>query len=183
MREQEFWELKFSVEVSTLYHNRRRGTLSTVVRLIRMITLASAVIALITAFNPLSFSSSAATNIVAVFSILIAAVSLLDLVENYSGRAERHEELYRQFKELQAQIERYSSEPEKHISELKAQAQAIRVDEPPTLWAIYARCWNQAIEHHAAERPGYYRKISWWRGLLGNLIQFDPQDFPAVHSA
>jgi hypothetical protein len=176
----EFWELRFSVEVSALYHNRRRGTLWTIVRSIRMITFASAVISLVTAFNPLNFNSWTAAIIVAVVSILIGVVSLLDLVENYSGRAQRHEELYKRFKELQARIEQYSGKPEEYLPALRAQAQAIRVDEPPVLWAIYSRCWNQAIEHHQAERRGYYRKISWWRGLLGGFVQFDPRDFPAV---
>lgn len=180
MRDQEFWELRFSVEVSALYHNRRRSTLWTVVRVTRMITLGGAIIALLTAFNPLSFNSWLTLLIVGIVSVLIAIASLLDLVENFSGRAQIHEELYKRFKELQARIERSSNEPEKNLPELRAEAQAIRVDEPPVLWVIYARCWNQAIEHHQAERAGYYRKISWWRGLLGGLIQFDPRNFPAV---
>jgi hypothetical protein len=47
-------------------------------------------------------------------------------------------------------------------------------------WAVYARAWNQVIEHHSAERAGYYRKISLWRGVLGNFIHFNPQNFPAI---
>jgi hypothetical protein len=186
MNSQDFWDLRFGVEVSALYHDRRRGTLWTIVRTIRTITLVGAVIALVTAFNPLNFKSWLASTIVAAVSILIAVVSLVDLVENYSGRAERHETLYRRFKELQAEIEKYSAELDsaeldKHIADLNSKAQLIRVDEPPTLWAIYAQAWNQAIEHHSAERKGYYRKITWWQRLLGSLIKFNPQDFPAVH--
>jgi hypothetical protein len=85
----------------------------------------------------------------------------------------RHETLYQRFKlyrrrstHLQAQIERYSAEPEKHLAEWQAEAQTIRIDEPPTRWAIYAKSWNQTIERHAVERKGYYRQIKWWQNLL-----------------
>jgi hypothetical protein len=183
MDEGELWELEFSIEVSTLYHDWRRSALWATVRWIRIITLGSAVVALVTAFSPPHLDSSWALTTVAVVSILIAVVTLLDLVENFSGGAHRHEELYRRFKKLQADIARHRAEAEKYIAEWQAEAQSIRVDEPPTLWAIYARCWNQVIEHHATERRGYYRQIAWWRYLLGWLIAFNPQDFPAVSRA
>jgi hypothetical protein len=179
MMNEDYWELKFSVEVSTLYHDWRRSSLWATVRWVRIITLASAVIALVTAFSPPHLDRLASI-IVAVVSILIAVVTLLDLVENFSGGAHRHEELYRRFKRLQVEMERYSAEADRHLEEWHAEAQSVRVDEPPTLWAVYARCWNQAIEHHATERRGYYRQIASWRAMLGWLISFNPQDFPAI---
>jgi hypothetical protein len=180
MDESELWNLKWAVETSARYHDWRRSRLWTIVRFIRMVTLVSAVAALVTAFSPLHLDSWSASIIVGLVSILIAFVNLLDLVENFTGSAQRHETLYKRFKELQAQIERYSAEPEKHIAEWQAEAQIIRIDEPPTLWAVYARSWNQTIDRYAVDRKGYYRKVRLWQRILGELIHFSPQDFPAV---
>jgi hypothetical protein len=176
----EYWELLYSVEVSALYHDWRRSFLWTVVRTVRGITLSGAIIVLITAL--VDVHAKAAVGIIAGVSILSAIVSLWDLVENFSQSAQLHERLYQQFKKLQAQVRLASDAPEK-IKELYSEADSIRVDEPPTLWAVYARAWNQVIEHHSAERPGYYREVSPWRSLLGNFVHFNPQNFPAISGA
>jgi hypothetical protein len=180
MDDLELWNLRWSVETSARYHDWRRTSLSTVVRLVRLVTLTGAIVALVTAFSSYHLDTLWASIIVGAFSVLIAVVNLLDLVENFTGTAQRHETLYQRFKHLQAEIERYSAEPEKHLAEWRAEAQTIRIDEPPTLWAIYAKSWNQTIERYAVERKGYYRQISWWQSLLGHVRHFTPQDFPAA---
>lgn len=174
----DYWDLKFSVEVSAMYHDWRRGSLWFLVQSVKAITLAGVVATLLTAFIATSLNA-ATTGVIASISSVIGIITLMDLIWNFSARAQLHDQLYQRFKALQAEIERSSKTPEVW-PELSAKAQAIRVDEPPTLWAIYAQCWNQAIEHHAAERRGYYRKIAGWRRALGSLVRFDPQDFPAV---
>jgi hypothetical protein len=176
----ELWNLRWSVETSARYHDWRRSRLWFIVRTVRMTTLGGAVVVLVTALNPALLGTGPVSLIVALASILIAVVSLLDLVLNFSGSAQRHEELYRRFKELQADIERFGFEPEKHIAEWEAKAQTIRIDEPPTLWAVYASSWNQTIERYSSERKGYYRKIAWWQRLLSGFLHFTPQDFPPV---
>jgi hypothetical protein len=183
MDAREFWELRFSVEVSARYHDWRRATMLTIIRMIRGITFFSAIITLATAFNPVHMSSSAGAYLVAMLATLIACVNLLDLIADFSGAAERHEVLYKRFQSLLAEISRHEPEWEKYVSEWRAEAQSIRVDEPPTLWVIYARSWNQTIERHGAERKGYYRRITWVQGLFGWLIHFSPQDFPAIDAS
>jgi hypothetical protein len=177
MNSREFWDLEFSVEVSTLYHDWRRASLWSIVEAIKAITLVGAIIA----FVSLNFNSQLATLIIALASAFIAVVTIVDLVWRFSWRAERHETLYKRFKELQAEIEqmRISADDEKSIAGLNSKAQQIRVDEPPTLWAVYAKAWNQAIEHHRIDET-YYRHIAPWRRLLGKIVKFDPQDFPIV---
>lgn len=142
MEETNFWELKFEIEVSARYHDWRRATMLTIVRAIRGITFISAVITLATAFNPLNFSSSIETWLIASLAILISCVNLLDLIADFSGAAERHEVLYKRFQELISQIARRDAEWQKYIAEWRAEAQSIRIGEPPTLWAIYAKSWN-----------------------------------------
>jgi hypothetical protein len=179
MDELDIWNFKWGVETSARYHDWRRATMWATAKWIRIITLASAVLTLVTALNPLRLGSSASA-IVAAGSIIIAIVTLLDLVENYTGKAQQHEALYRRFKELQAAIERHESNWQEHIAAWKAQASLIRADEPPTHWAIYASSWNQTIERTASDRRGYFRQIRLWRKVLGGILHFNPQDFPAV---
>jgi hypothetical protein len=65
------------------------------------------------------------------------------------------------------------------LPEWEAEVQSIRQDEPPTLWAIYAICWNQTIERHQLERKGYFRIVKPWQSALRHLVKFRPHDFPA----
>jgi hypothetical protein len=174
----ELWNLKFGVEVSTLYHDWRRAQLWQLVQWVKGITLFGVIATLITA---LLHWGEGATLIIALISIAIAVVSLADLVYRFSEGAQQHEVLYKRFKILQAQIEAAGRDAsEKQIAEWRAAAQLIRVDEPSTLWTIYSKCWNQVIERHATERRGYYRHIAWWRNLIGWLVTFNPQDFPPI---
>ncbi len=73
MDERDFWELKFSVEVSTRYHDWRRATMMTMIRLVKGVTFFSAIFTLVTAFDPFRWGS-AAVWVVACFSVVIAGV-------------------------------------------------------------------------------------------------------------
>jgi hypothetical protein len=180
MDDSELWELKFGVEVSTLYHDWRRATLETTIRLVKGITFVGAIFSLVTAFNPFHWDDFTATWVIAASSIVIACVNLLDLVANLDGRALLHEDLARRFKEVQQRMARHRKEWESRLPEWDADIQAIRADEPPTLWAVYAMCWNQTIGKHRTETRGYLRPVPWWRSWLRNIVQFRPQDFPAA---
>jgi hypothetical protein len=176
----EYWELQFNVEVSALYHARRRASLRTVVRTIRAITLFGSFIVIAVS---VSIKSNATALVVAgPMSALIAFLNLLDLTENFTARAEGHDQLYKRFKTLQANIDRHYGDADR-LSDFQAEAESIRIDEPPTMWAIYAQCWNQAIKHYLAEPRGYYRKIPPWRRLVGRLFNFHPQDFPVAEDS
>jgi hypothetical protein len=174
------WNLIFSVEVSTLYHDWRRAHLWQVVQWVKGVTLFGAIATLITA---LLHWGDTASLVIAAISIIIAIVSLADLVYRFSESAQLHEDLFKKFKLLQARIEGAGREVSgNQIAEWQGEAQLIRADEPPTLWAIYSQCWNQVIERHRLERSGYYRKVGFVKKLVGGVIAFNPQDFPPLNS-
>lgn len=175
--DEQLWRLKFAVEVSTRYHDWRRGTFEGTVRFVKLVTLVGAVFSLLTAFNPLDFSSPTVTKSIAITSIIIACVNLVDLVWDFGGLALKHTELYRRFKELQEKIVR-GSNGQSHIAEWEGNSQLIRRDEPPTMWAVYAMCWNQTISRHQVEQKGYLRPVSFFQSVFRNVLQFRPQDFP-----
>jgi hypothetical protein len=176
---EELWRLRFSVEVSAAYHDWRRTTYETAARFVKAATLLGAILALLTAFNPFAASTAAVTNTIVGISIAIAIINLVDLAWDFNGLALRHTELYRRFKELQERVLRAGADWEANIAAWEADAQLIRRDEPPTMWAIYAMCWNQIMDRHQVERPGFYRPVSTFQMLARNVFHFRPQDFPA----
>jgi hypothetical protein len=174
--EDKLWRIEFGVEVSTLYHDWRRSFLGTLVNIVRTIALISAVISLSSAFVSITHGGA----IIAVAGALATIVTLADLVFQFDSRARLHDDLYRRFKALQADIARHSAEAEKYLSEWDARAQEIRVNEPPVYWSIYASCWNQVAERIRAPKE-YVRTISRWKNWAGKYLffHFRPSDFPA----
>ena len=173
--DERFWRIEFGVEV-TLYHDWRRTALGTLVNIVRAITLISAVISLGSGFVNVTYGSA----IVAIAGGVAAVVTLADLIFQFDSRARLHDDLYRRFKSLQAEIARHSAEAEKYLPDWDAAAQEIRVNEPPVYWSIYAACWNQVAERIRAPKD-YVRSISGWRNWAGKYLfmHFRPGDFPA----
>jgi hypothetical protein len=169
----ELWRVEFGVEVSTLYHDWRRRALGTVVNIVRVVALISAVISLGTAFITVTHSG------VAIAGAAATIFTLIDLIFQFDSRARLHDDLYRRFKSLQADIARHRAEAERYIPEWDAKSQEIRVDEPPVYWSIYAACWNQVAERIRAPKE-YIRTIARWRVWAGKylFVHFRPGDFP-----
>jgi hypothetical protein len=176
----DFWELKFGVEVSAMYHDWRRATITGYIRFAKTATLLGAIATLVTGILLIIITVPLYVQVLpVVFSIIIAIVNLVELAAKWNEEALQHTELYRRFSDLQARIVR----PENHASEilhqLQAEAALIRKDEPPTMWAVYATCWNQVMErHYGADALRYSRKISRAQYFLRNRLSFLPKDFP-----
>ncbi len=175
-----FWNLEFGLEVSARYHDWRRASLGRVVTIIRGVTLVGAVLAFLSLTDWFSSPGGYGGTVAAGASVLIAIVTLVDLVFNLNGRALSHESLYRRFVNLQAEMKAHQSNWEPQIDKWEATATEIRRDEPPTLWYVYAKSWNQGIEKHGAQRVGYFREIKLHHRLFGWLFSFDPTSFPPL---
>ena len=67
----ELWRVEFGVEASTLYHDWRRRALGTLVNIVRVVALISAVISLGTAFITVTYSGVAIAGAVATYSPLL----------------------------------------------------------------------------------------------------------------
>ena len=85
MDERDLWELEFSVEVSTRYHDWRRATMMSMIRSVKGVTFSSAIFTLVTAFDPFHWGG-AVVWVVAFFSVLIAGVNLIELVADLMAR-------------------------------------------------------------------------------------------------
>jgi uncharacterized protein DUF4231 len=180
--DRDLWNLRFGVEVSALYHDWRRGTMEAAQRFSRFATLVGIVITLATAFNPLGWAPHVFEWTIAGILFFVACVNIAELTFRFNERAREHYGLYRRFSELLTRMTMPSTETNQRLSDWQAEAAAIREDEPPTMWAIYAMCWNQKAEYYRRGRE--FKEHFWEIGLmpylLRHLFQFRPKDFPAV---
>jgi hypothetical protein len=174
-----FWNFKFGVEVSTLYHDWRRGTLEAAVRFARGATFLGAIFTLLTALNPFDWAPHFVIWSITAWTIAIACINLWELVSHLNETALKHTDLYRRFMSLQEEMARERLSWKELLPEWEAEAVAIRSDEPAVMWAVYAECWNQVMDRYQLEKKGYYRPVQLWQHALRNLFQFSPRNFPA----
>jgi hypothetical protein len=172
--DKEMWKLRFTVEVAAMYHDWRRGSLGTLVAVVRGASLIGAVVS----FAVVNSLSSNVVLVISWVSAVTGAIVLIDLVFGIDRRAREHDELFGRCQELQARMLEGSTP----LPILRAEAQRIWKDEPPILWAIYAKCWNQMVTKHESGAL-YKKKVGFWVGLFGRFIQFSPQKFEVKDSA
>src|SRR5579862_2188665 len=123
-------DFQFALEVSTRYHDWRRAKLGVYVNVVRMVALAGAIITLITLVG----DWSQASKILIATNLIVAVVILFDLVFQLDSKARKHDVLYQRFKNLQASEARGAAQWRDKLPEWQAEAQTIRIDEPPVYW-------------------------------------------------
>src|SRR5262245_46769143 len=114
--ETDYENLNFNVEVSTWYHEFRRGLFATAVMIVRLISLLGSIVAFL-AISSWIEASDPRIVIITVASVLIGIVNLFDLVFQFDTNAREHTVLYQRFKALQAKILGGRAEWRKHLDE------------------------------------------------------------------
>lgn len=176
LSETDFQNEKFYIEVSARYHDYRRSALEWCLTLIRLISLLGSIASLL-AVSIWVKSSDRMVLSVAIASILVGVANLFDLVFQFDSKARIHTSLYQRFKTLQGEMAKDQLAWQKFLPEWQAEAQSIRIDEPPTYWAVYTRAWNQTAERYRLF--GHKHQIRWYQslGLVSNLLHFRPDQF------
>ena len=155
-----FAKIKFEVEVSARYHEYRRAVLETRVTFIRLVSLLGSVLALLAVSNWVE-SQQLTVFCVTIVSVIVGIFNLVDLVFHFDDGARVHMGLYQRFKALQAEMARGQAEADELTPKWEAEAQSIRIDEPPTYWATYALAWNQTTEKYLLK--GHERPLTRWQ--------------------
>jgi hypothetical protein len=184
MDDKKFHDLKFGLEVSARYHEWRRMFLERWIILVRIVSAVGAALSLIGLSLPAELSIPYLTIkppvLIAIASATIGIVNIIDFACGADAMARSHTELFRRFKELQETVLRNQGKWTERIAGWEADAQAIRRDEPPTMWALYMLCWNQTVAKYDPVNQAGARKVSILRSLTKNLIHYLPHDFPAA---
>lgn len=162
--------LRFNVLRNALYHTARRRHFEAGNRAFNFLVIilgAAAISDLFTALNldPRWIGAS------------VAVIGALQLVIDFGGKARDHQMLQRAYYELLAEIERETMPALEQIAHWQAQQTTIAADEPPTLRAIDAKAYNDALDSIDTFRQDQRLRIPFHHRLLGNLIAFDGHNY------
>lgn len=162
--------IRFNVLRNALYHTARRRHFE---QLSRWLNFAVVVLGTATAA---SFASIAAAG-GAVLGGASAVIGALQLTFDHAGRAREHQILQREYYRLLARIEALAEPTAENIAEWRSEMLLITADEPPTMRAIDAKAYNDAIGateiYPNSERLHIPAKVS----FLGRWFSFDGYDF------
>jgi hypothetical protein len=159
-------QLRFGIEKSLRYHQRRRAHYEGIHRYLMVGVL---------------FSGSAAFADMLeqpqLFGLLGAAFGALDLVFSFSMRARDHELLHRRFTDIARQVETTATPTEDDLRRWTSARREIEADEPPVFWALEASCDNEVTIAWGRERHGLVR-LTGWQKLFMHWWTFEKAEMP-----
>jgi hypothetical protein len=165
---------KFELEVSARYFDYRRASLGFRVTCVRLISLLGSILSLLAVSY---FVESVDKMALAVLwlSALVGIANLIDLVFQFDANARASTSFFQRYKALLGEMAQHQVEWDSRHAEWEAEVQAIRSDEPPTYWALYAIAWNQTLEKYDVRSSA--RPLTWWQRISANWFHFRPDQF------
>lgn len=109
----------------------------------------------------------------------VAVVGAAQLVFDFGGKARDHQSLQKEYYGLLAEIEEVANPPAEQIAMWRGKMLRIAGDEPPTLRALDAKAYNDAIG--ATEFPMEERLvIPFWHKVFGQIISFEGHTYQKI---
>lgn len=162
------WELLWGVRRSVRYHMRRCrffDMFHSFSNFVGVFAGTGAAVTFLSGLNP---------HIAVLSSMIVAAMSSLDLVVGTGPKARLHNELAKQFVELEKDM--VLAGPivsEDALKALEARRLEIEAGEPPILRTLDRLCYNELAQAMGCRNS--YIKIPFWQRWLANFISFgDP---------
>ena len=176
-------DLKFSLDVSVRYHDRRRGFYDLLHRFVAALSVLGGSVAAVGLVSLLQEWPIYGEAMILVSVVAIAVFNSIDLVVGFAVMAREHDSLYRRYIELDADIVRVIEPSPAQLGDWAAEHLLIERDEPPTYWGVYAQCWNQSV-HYLGRDKGDMLKTNSWRNLppVNQMFRWHERYFPPVHS-
>jgi hypothetical protein len=163
MNDKQLDDLRYGVEKSIRYHQRRRGWLETWHRIIMFAIIISGSSALLDVVRPWIS--------VEVASLSAAVLGAFDLVTGISVSARDYAILQGKFASLLAEMTRVAAPTDEQIREWSARRIEIEAEEPSIYWVVEADCDNEI-----ARMRGNYKAtvpIPFWRYYTMHLFHQD----------
>jgi len=154
--------LRFSIEKSLRYHQRRRAFFESVHR-----SLMFAVILLGSAGASAIFGASAW------LAFAAALAGAIDLVWSPGSRARDHIVLHQKFSALMMEITRAAAPDAAAVADLRARRIEIEMGEPPIYWALEKDCHNEVCYAFGREKSANLYTLTPAERLLMNFLRFD----------
>ncbi len=103
------------------------------------------------------------------FAIFVAVSSAADLVIGTAKAARLHNDLARQFIEVEKQIVAASPFTQELLHQLKSQRLDIEQQEPPVLRVLDTLCHNELLRAMGYDREKF-KQVEWYQRLLAQLM-------------
>lgn len=110
---------------------------------------------------------------------LLAILSSVDLVVDFSRRGRVHDSLYRDFCELAANLEETRAFDEQDIRTFTARKLRIETTQPTAKGVQVVICANEIL---AGQGYNYKYRVRWWQRAFSHFFSLPPHDFPIVRS-
>lgn len=157
--------LKFGVEKSLRYHQRRRAHYEGLHSKLMLGVILS---------GSAAFGGLLKPEFLGLFG---AALGALDLVFSFSIKAREHDFLYRRFSELLKEIvAKRAPTVDDHAQWIQRRLD-IEADEPPVYWALEASCDNEMTLALGRGAQGLV-KLGFWQRLLMHWYRFETAEMP-----
>jgi hypothetical protein len=158
--------IRFNVLRNALYHSSRRRHFE---RLSRSFTFTTVMLGTAAASNGLLRIGISGAEI----GVVVAAIGALQLVFDFGRSARDHQALQRDYYALLADIEERSEATDTDCAAWQARMIRITGDEPPTLRAVDAKAYNDAIDATDTFDATERLRIPTLHRMLGWLLPFD----------
>jgi len=157
-------DLKFQIERSVRYHERRRSFFESWHKFIMLLVILSGS----AAFSPLLNQASW-------LGLFIAFIAAMDLVLGFSHKARDHSILYMRFIDLLVEMESKFDRVGENLSSWTSRRLAIEKDEPPVLTALNASCHNEVIAAQGLDADETV-PLTEFQSLFMHYFRFDEMD-------
>ena len=173
-------DLEFEVDVAIRYHDRRRAFFDAMNRLVAGVTVVAGSAALAGLIIKLKGITGVGEWVILGGAFIVTILNAWSLVSGFAVQARDHDDLCRRYIRLDADIAGSEHTVEK-VRSWRSQFLLIQHDAPPTYWAVYGLCWNEAVEYKRRDESAR-RNVNWWyrRFLVRNFFQQRSDKFPPV---
>jgi hypothetical protein len=156
-----FEDLKFEIEKSLRYHQRRRAHYESAHRRLAFLIVISGSAAV--AFIP---------DIYKLFGLVAPLLALVDLVYSPGMKAREHLLLHHRFADLMRDMAAVDHPTDEQVAQWRSQRVRIESDEPPIFWALEADCYNEVAKARGNHKTDFIKQ-GLFRHLLMQWVRFD----------
>lgn len=103
----------------------------------------------------------------------VATIGALQLVFDFGSKARDHQLLQRDYYQVLADIEATVDPTSQDLAKWSSELTRITADEPPTLRAMDAKAYNDAIGATEVYPPSERLRIPLWHRVFGGILPFD----------
>ncbi len=165
--------IRFNTLRNALYHSARNKTLLAYTRFSNFL-----IVALGTSAAANIFTSSYLTT--QYIAAVLAFIGTANLVFDFGNRANTHQMLQRDYYKLLSRIEETIEPDEEMLASWQSELVKITAMEPPTLRAVDAKAYNDAIDGLGVFEPQERLHIPFWHRIAGQVNYFEGYEYKKI---